>query len=68
MQDTWALPLRGDACMHDYLLASLPGASGPTYMLEAVLTHVLDELVLSNSDALLELLRSGVLACLVLLL
>ena len=54
--------------MHDYLLASLPGASGPTYMLEAVLTHVLDELVLSNSDALLELLRSGVLACLVLLL
>ena len=45
--------------MHDYLMASLPGASGPTFMLEAVLTHVLDELVLGDSDTLLAPLRAG---------
>lgn len=43
--------------MHDYLMSSLPGASGPTYMLEAVLTHVLDELAVSDSAAMLGILR-----------
>lgn len=45
--------------MQDYIMARLPGATGPTYMLEAVLTHVLDELVLSDSQCLLQPLRAG---------
>jgi hypothetical protein len=58
VQEGWALPLRGDACMHDFVMAGLPGACGPTYMLEAVLTHALDELVLSDGAALLKALHS----------
>ena len=54
MQAGRALPLRGSCAVHEHLTASLPGSAGPTFMLEAVLTHVLDELAFSCGSTLLD--------------